>query len=239
MPETKDNPSHNPSPFRATMFAAALLVVALGAMSLVRTADTRCADADVVIHAADRVDAANACDGARDAIRFLDAQGLRAPEVIEVHIVAELPDVANRTAVGAYLHAERRAYIIPFATFSTHAAHFALPADRALYRSLAAHEVAHVVAAANFSIKRPNVEAHEYIAYVTQIATMGSGLRERVLALPAAYIFDNPLQMNTAVYLSDPERFGVGAYRHYTQPGNGAEFLQQVLAGRVLAFQPP
>ena len=217
----------------------ALAAHALFVVEAAGAATTHCAGADVAVQAADATDAANACEGAQDAIEFLRTKGLRAPHAIEVHVVAALPDVANRTAFGAYLHAERRAYIIPYASFRAGASYFGLAADRALYRSLAAHEVAHVVAAANFTAPRPNVEAHEYIAYVAQIATMAPELRSRVLAMPSAYVFDYPTQMNTAVYLSDPERFGVGAYRHFVHPGNGAAFLRQVLDGRVLSFQPP
>ena len=219
--------------------AALMLSAAATASGAADAAQTRCAGADVVVEAADDADAEDACAGAREAIEFLRTQGLRAPRAVEVRVAATLPDVANRTAFGAYLHAEHRAYIIPFATFRAGATYFGLPADRAMFRSLAAHEVAHVVAAANFTAPRPNVEAHEYIAYVTQIATMAPELRSRVLAMPAAYVFDYPTQMNTAVYLSDPERFGVGAYRHFDRPGNGAAFLREVLAGRVLSFQPP
>ncbi len=224
---------------REKVIALALVAHALLAVDAAGAAATHCTGADVAVHAADATDAANACEGARDAIGFLRAQGLRVPRAIEVHVVAALPDVANRTAFGAYLHAKRRAYIIPYASFRAGASYFGLAADRALYRSLAAHEVAHVVAAANFTAPRPNVEAHEYIAYVTQIATMAAELRSRVLAMPSAYVFDYPTQMNTAVYLSDPERFGVGAYRHFVRPGNGTAFLRQVLDGRVLSFQPP
>ncbi len=231
--------NHDSSLFRSAMRASLVLALAPGTADIARSAEIRCPAADVVVNAAEPADATSACDGARDAIQFLGAQGLRVPDAIKVDIVAELPDVTNRTALGAYLHAERRAYIIPFAKFQARARHFELPADRALYRSLATHEVAHVVAAANFTVARPNVEAQEYIAYVTQLAAMPAELRERVLALPSAYVFDNHLQMHTAIYLSDPERFGVGAYRHFGRPENGTAFLRSVLAGRVLNFQPP
>jgi len=219
--------------------ALALAAAVPSLIDIASAAQTHCTGAGVVVQAADVADAADACEGARDAIGFLRAQGLRVPDAIEVHVVTALPDVANRTALGAYLHAERRAYIIPFAAFRAATSYFGLPADRALFRSLAAHEVAHVVAAANFTAPRPNVEAHEYVAYVTQIATMAPELRNRVLAMPSAYVFDYPTQMNTAVYLSDPERFGVGVYGHFVRAGNGAAFLREVLAGRVLSFQPP
>lgn len=225
--------------FRSPVLVIAYLALALGASDPARAGETRCSGADVIVHAEHRADAESACDGSRDAVRYLETQGLRVPDAIEVHIVAELPDVASRTAVGAYLHAERRAFIIPFSTFNGRSTYFELPADRPLYRSLVAHEVAHIVAAANFTVKQPNVEAQEYIAYVTQLATMSPELRGRVLALPGSFTFDSPLQINTAVYLADPERFGVGAYQHFQGLQDRNAFLREVLAGRLLAFRPP
>lgn len=224
---------------RSVVCATALAALLAGTAEPLGADEMRCAGADVVVRASDRADAESACEGARQAIQFLAGEGLRVPDAIEVQVVDELPDVANREAVGAYLHAERRAYIIPFATFDVRTRHFGLRVDRSMYRSLAAHEVAHVVAAANFTVKQPNIEAQEYIAYVAQLATMTPELRGRVLALPGSFTFDSPLQINTAVYLADPERFGIGAYRHFQNLQDREAFLREVLAGRLLAFRPP
>jgi hypothetical protein len=40
--------------------------------------------------------------------------------------------------------------------------------------------------------------------------------------------------MNSTVYLMDPTRFGVLAYRHFLNAGNGRDYLHAILAGRVL-----
>lgn len=216
-----------------------LAVAALGAAPGARAIEYRCAGADVVVHAPLRADARAACEGARAALDFLAGQGLRAPGTIRVDVVAELPDAANSEAIGAYLHEERRAYILTYEAFLAQTRMFELPGDRDLYRSLAAHEVAHVVAAANFAVAKPLIEAQEYVAYVAQIASMPPKVRERVLAQYPGPGFGSDLEINAFTYLVDPDRFGVGVYRHFMRPGNGTAFLARVLAGRILAFQPP
>ncbi|MCL4802013.1 MAG: hypothetical protein KJ025_20650 [Burkholderiales bacterium] len=223
----------------ARRLAASLAGAALGIACPAQAVEQRCAGVDVVVQAPLRADARTACEGARAAIEFLAGQGLRVPGPIAVHVVAELPETANSEAIGAYLHRERRAYILTYKAFLAQTRMFELPGDRDLYRSLAAHEVAHVVAAANFAVAKPLIEAQEYVAYVAQLASMAPKLRSRVLAQYHGQGFATDLEMNTAIYLVDPDRFGVNAYRHFARPENGTAFLARVLAGRILAFQPP
>ena len=82
-----------------------------------------------------------------------------------------------------------------------------------MYRSLVTHEVAHAVASCNFAIPEPPIQAQEYVAYVAMFSMMNPNLRERVLAENPGAGFDSQLEMNEIVYLFDPMRFGVEAYR--------------------------
>jgi hypothetical protein len=40
--------------------------------------------------------------------------------------------------------------------------------------------------------------------------------------------------MRTSIYLMDPMRFGVQAYRHFLKPGNGRDYLHAILDGKVM-----
>ena len=79
------------------------------------------------------------------------------------------------------------------------------------------------------------MQANEYVAYVTMLSTMPAELRARVLANYPGTGYDNDVQMNDIIYLMNPMRFGVEAYRHFLKPGNGRDYLHKVLAGQVLA----
>ena len=112
---------------------------------------------------------------------------------------------------------------------------FNVPISRRLYRSLVAHEVAHAVAACNFTIPQPSIQAQEYIVYVTMFAAMEPELRACVLWQFPGEGDEGDWQMSTALYLLDPLRFGVQAYRHLSIPANGRDYLHAILAGHALA----
>lgn len=145
-----------------------------------------------------------------------------------------LPPEASPSAAGCYLHAENRAVVLAYSAFTKYGTWFDVAIDRSLYRSLVAHEVAHSIAAANFSMPSAAIQAHEYLAYVTMFATMAPAQRERVLAQYPLAGFEDDEKMSAMIYLFDPMRFGVRAYRHFLERTNGREYLHSVLAGNAL-----
>jgi hypothetical protein len=199
------------------------------------TDELRCDDANVVVRSPNMADAKTICEGATDAIRFLGAQGFETNGEIEVVLVDKIPDLIGSSAFGGYVHSHRRAYMLTYFETAKQGTSFDLPFDRLLYRSIAAHEVAHVIAAANFRMSKPQIEAQEYIAYVTMFATMPAMYREQLLGRFVGMEFQDEMQINTIIYLFDPFRFGILAYKHFKKPGNGADFLQQIITSNVLA----
>ena len=119
--------------------------------------------------------------GAADAVTFLGGHGLKTSEPIHVRVIDELPRAARPQAQGCYLHRERSVYVRTFRAFRRSGNFLHLPADRVLYRSVITHEVGHAIAACNFSVAPPTLQAQEYIAYVTMFATMPEKHRQRVL----------------------------------------------------------
>jgi hypothetical protein len=66
-------------------------------------------------------------------------------------------------------------------------------------------------------------------------ATMSESHRRRILAASPGEGFPDESKITTIVYLFDPLRFGVEAYRHYLRSENGPGFLRKILSGTVLA----
>jgi hypothetical protein len=182
------------------------------------------------VHAADPADARAACAGAGDALSFLGAAGLDIDVPIEIHVVERLPDGVEPGAAACYVHPQRRIYTRAPAGSSSRP-----PAGAFRYPSLVAHEVAHAVAACNFAVARPTLQAHEYIAAVTTIATLPEAERARLLRTYPGQGFDRPEQISATLYLLAPTWFAVEAYRHYRKPGNGPAFLHRVLSGAALS----
>jgi hypothetical protein len=165
---------------------------------------------------------------------FLASQGLDAGEAIAIDIVEVLPDTADPSALGCYLDRERRVAVLTYAEARRRETWFGIPLDRSLYRSLVAHEVAHAIGACNFKLAQPSIQAHEYVAYVTMFSTMAPDQREDVLARYPGDGFEDDAQMSSTIYLLDPLRFGVAAYRHFLRSENGRSYLQRVLEGKAL-----
>jgi hypothetical protein len=212
----------------------AICIFALIAVDLAHGDEWRCPHSNVVIHLADRGDADAACGSARNALDFLAANGLDTTGAVEVHLVSELPMSCLRSNFGCYDHPNWRIYMLIFSECLKLKTWAELPLNSTLCNSLLTHEVAHAVAAANFLVPKPSMLAHEYVAYVTMLATMPSNQRERVLEQFPGEGFDSANQMSVTFYLLNPFQFGINAYRHFLKPGNGKVFLKDLLSGRVL-----
>jgi hypothetical protein len=194
-----------------------------------------CPNAAVSIVAQASVDHTEICYGAEDAIAFFERLSIAPTHPLVVEIVHRLPDVVGETAVGCYLEKEQNILVLDYTEFAKSKTWFDVSVDRSLYRSLVTHEVAHAVSDCNISIPEPTIQAKEYLAYVAMFATMDRNLRERIMNRNRVEAFDRESKINTTIYLCDPMRFAVRAYRHYLNKGNGDAFLFKVLSGQALA----
>lgn len=198
---------------------------------------TLCEAQSVKVVASVAQDAADACEGAQDAIDFFKAEQLQADAILEIHVQDSLPPEVSPSAVGCFVQRDGKILMRPYAKFRKSKTWFNVSIDRRLYRSLAAHEVAHALGAFNFSLPNPSIQAQEYVAYVTMFSTMDPALRARILSA-------NPVpesrsgsaeRLNALLYMFDPMRFGIASYRHFRAPENGRNYLQEVFAGKALS----
>jgi hypothetical protein len=194
-----------------------------------------CEVADVRVAASNTKDRASACAGALDAIGFFAAAGLPRAEPIAVEVVPRLPAGASVTAVGCYVHSQRRAFVLGYAVFARRARWFQVPIDRKAHRSIVAHEVAHHLTACNDGWRDMSWHGREYVAFVAMFATMDPVLRERILRAVPGTGFETAGHITPLSLAFDPEGFAADAYRHYLKPGNGDAFVRSVVEGRALA----
>jgi hypothetical protein len=125
-------------------------------------------------------------------------------------------------------------HLLSYSEFKKFKNWFHIPIEASLYRSLAAHEVAHAISDCNFKLARPTIQAKEYMAYVTMFATMAPAVRARILSKSPGHGYEGDWQMGATIYMADPMRFGVQAYRHFLKPVNGRRYLHAILAGTVM-----
>jgi len=196
--------------------------------------EIRCSALNVVVRSPELADALIACEGARDAMGFLAVQGLDVTGDIAIELLTRLPAVVSGSAAGCCLESEKRVQILVYSEFKKFKTWFGIPIDGELYRSLVSHEVAHAVAAYNFKIPTPSIQAKEYIAYITQFSIMEPVLRERVVSQFTCEAFEDDWQMSTTIYMFDCMGFGVRAYRHFLKLSNGHDYLHAILNGKAL-----
>ena len=213
--------------------AILLLLIALANLIINHgvAAEYLCEAPNVSIFGGDRESASLACDGAKRAMVFLSAQGLDVTPKIDIELVAQL---ANKRAAGHLQASSKKAIVLNYSEFLKLDEWLRVPIDVEIYRALATQEVAHVIAANNFQVAKPTVQAHEYIAYVTMFATLNTAQRKRALGQFSGDGFETEQQMNTTVYLCDPMRFGAEAYRHFVKKGEEMDYFRSILSGRVL-----
>ncbi|HSN79904.1 MAG TPA: DUF6639 family protein [Rhodoferax sp.] len=227
--------SSSASPVRAE-------TIGLCATPAIERIEVTCATKDNPVHSCDPADVKLACEGANDAIYFLAKQGLNMVRRVLIVITPQLPPAGTATTGGLYLdspevcHGDtaQAVHLLTYSEFKKFKNWFHVPIEAALYRSLAAHEVAHAISDCNFKITRPTIQAKEYMAYVTMFATMAPAARARILRKSPGRGYEGDWQMGATIYMADPMRFGVQAYRHFLKPGNGRLYLHAILAGEVM-----
>ena len=223
-----------------TGVCAAICLMLLGWLvvpgCVVKSEDALCPGLNVSIHSLEKEDAEAGCKGAADAVAFLAAFKLDTTAPVSVRILDRLPEgIAPTAALGCEVRVERRVYMLTFTACRKQGFAPELPVDRALYRSLIAHEVAHHLAAANFKVETPSVVAHEYIAYVTMFATMAPDQRDNILAHYPGEVWYTERGFNLTLYMMAPQFFGAQAYRHFMRLEDRQAFLKKVLSGSALA----
>ncbi|MDO8903221.1 DUF6639 family protein [Hydrogenophaga sp.] len=205
----------------------------------VESALKRCSQSgSVVIQAAVDADAQMACEGVERALQFLARMGIDPPPSTAMDIVEELPGELGGRAVGCYLRETKKILLLSYHTFEAGGEWFRVPVDRELYRSAAAHEMAHAVVGCHAEPTGLPVAAHEYVAYVAMFATMDPVLRERLLAKFPGTGFVNTLQINDINHIVNPNQFGVDAWRHYLRSTNKAAWLREIITGQVVQELP-
>jgi len=219
--------------FRTKPAALILFLACLG-MTSARAAAVPCPQADVsVISSADE-DVPDVCAAASTVFSFFRQLGLYKTVPLVVSIVASMPEEMGTAMLGCFTPSNNRISILSFEVAKSRGPWFGRPIDRALYRSLAAHEIAHALAWCNTSNGPLGVRAREYVAYAVQFQTMDSDLRQAILADTPGTGFESEREISDTYFYLAPSRFGADAYRHYARPENGPRFLREILRGGAL-----
>jgi hypothetical protein len=179
-------------------------------------------------------DRADICAGASAAVGFFALHGVRPTEPIRIEVTPSIPVEAGPTAAGCFIEEKRRIYVVPYERFRKNATWFNVKIDRQMYRALAVHEAAHAIAACNFHVPNPTIQAKEYLAYAAMFSSMPETLRRNALRGTETVGFNDIERFTPMLYMFDPMRFGAEAYLHFSKLVDPAKTVRAILAGKEL-----
>jgi hypothetical protein len=214
------------------MLACATPLAPAGASS---AAGTDCPDIPVQVVSGSITDRALVCSGAADAVRFFQRHQVAMKRTIQIRLT-NAAIVDHGTHIGLY---DATTQAIDFLSLQqavrlcAKQSPFGTPMDEDLYKSFAAHEVAHAIVDQNSRIDSGSRVAHEYIAYVAQLSTMRPHRRSEILHSIEVGAFEHSREISLLYYEMDPDTFAVKVYRHFRTLADRTAFLQALLAGGV------
>lgn len=221
---------------RQTGIAAAVAILSC-AWAAAATSAASCGLAKVEIEPPDAPEQAVICEAAAVAEASLAHCGVMPKRAYRIRVQSGLTNASGCLIFGNFRPRLGIASIVPIGECAGIVA--ALPPDdpisalaqiptRVLYRSLAAHELAHAIVLQNLTAT-PSLPVYEYISGVVQIASLPDDVRQRYLSS-----FDHTGEYTTEMFndltlAMDPARFGVAAYFHFHKAWNGCPFLKRLL----------
>lgn len=175
------------------------------------------------------------CNAAHEVLAFFRSLGVEVKDVIAIQIADHDID-ARLPHIGSYSSENKLVKLLSLKeAVARHNDNklFGLSMNKALYRSVVAHELAHALADQNFGFEEPPLVVHEYIAYVVQLSTMDPELRAEVLAGSDVAAYEDVSEMSCVYYAMDPSGFGIKAYRHYVALSDPGAFIRRLLSGAI------
>lgn len=108
-----------------------------------------------------------------------------------------------------------------------------------LFASLIAHELSHAFLDQNLGGAELPGAAHEYLAYAMQFGVLPPDVRQRLLDARPINRPIETVELNDTLALGAPSVFALKAWRHFSTPGNGCDFVGKLIRGEVsLALDP-
>ncbi len=216
-----------------------LVVIQLGLICILpsgaATAEqgTRCDDFDIRVIAPDTELEDQICAAVLRGKSLLESCHL-----VQIHpLVIRVRREGAQSGLLAHFNPQKDQIVLPppralAENLAKESAYRVIPTDH-LYDSFVVHELAHAFFAKTKCGLETCRAGHEYIAYAMQLDSLPEKSR-------ALFLAEVPSQGNVdfdkfSDFYHDlmPESFAVDAWRHFSEPGHGCEFIGDILSGEV------
>lgn len=180
------------------------------------------------------------CTAAQLALEFLSRYGLQAHHPVRISIVEQPLHNPGYSTYGSYGSYDSRSDLVQVMSpqairlAETSPQMYDQPLDRAHYRGIIAHEVAHALVQQNSHVSpRPvGAAAQEYLACVTQLSVLPAERREQLIRSADIGPWKTGDVISTAFWSMAPHRFAVKSYLHFDRQTMPAIWVDELLGSK-------
>lgn len=199
-----------------------------------------CPDPMLSVEGAAEPQAQRVCEAAMAAKEVLARCGLEQSRPVVLEILPEIDGPAEHCA-GLYACGSDRIQIIPPQGVTA-----LMPAESIFsrlqaaeyYDSLVVHELAHALMDQAECAGRYCSADLEYVAYALQIASLPEAGRREVEAFRDVPQPVDPARLNDFLLFLKPDIFAALAWAHFDEPGNGCDFVVDLVSGATSLALP-
>lgn len=200
----------------------------------------KCDGIDVAVTAPDQGISDLVCGVAIDQADRLAHCGIRQSRPLSIAIVPGIEGLPGN-CVGAFHCATDEVEVVLPETFAEWDAPdfiYRGLSPEAAFASVLRHELTHALLEHTTEEAPINRAAHEYIASAFQIDAMTEEERATFLAVNGQRPVKSLETLNMFIYGFLPGRFATAAWLHFSAPGNGCAFVEEVISGQVIIGAP-
>ena len=197
---------------------------------------------EVVVTGADAETFAEICTSAEKAVAFLGRYYFRPQSPISIEIVQGKISTGGFDVYGNFDGKADRIQLMSYsAVFATadDPKVFGEPFDRVHYSGIIAHEVAHAVVEHYFRRKKFSGTPQEYLAYVTQLATLPDERRNAIIKAMDVGPWEGGDDISTIYLAMSPGKFAVKSYLHLMSLKHPQEFIKILLETNWIYIHVP
>ena len=178
--------------------------------------------------------ASSVCATVERTSKFLGKCGLSVATPVHVSVSDELP-LVGKGCLGLFECEQQQIWLrtpAGMAEVRHEIGNFNGLDDQVVFESIVAHEWAHAAFEQTACQSALCVDNHEYVANVAQMWSLPESLRDQLVAeFPVKAPVDTH-RLNAFVAALAPDRFAAIAWQHFSEEGNGCDFVADLIEGR-------
>lgn len=199
-----------------------------------------CKDIDIGVTAPEPALIRLVCEVAIEHAARLAACGIHQSRPVSVSIVPKIEGLPENCVGAFHCSTDELEIILPQTLAERDAPGFIYRGltPEAAFASIFRHELTHAFVEHTTEDQPISNAAHEYIAFAFQVDAMTANDRADFLATNGGKPAKSLDTFNMLIYGLLPGRFAGAAWLHFSAPGNGCAFVEEIITGKIVLGAP-